>query len=256
MNRTKFSMVFCAVSLMASAVYAANLSATQIADKNIAARGGLAAWRAVNTLTLTGEMDAGGKKNMKLPFVFNMKRPNKSRLELRFEDRTAVQTYDGAQGWKFRPFLGRDDVDPFTPAEAKSAAAADELDGPLVDYARKGTKLELVGMDKVDGKSAYKLKLTKKTGETRNLWVDASTFLEVKIDGEPRKLDGKPHAVAVFYRDFKSEGGLILPHTLETVVDGVKESHTMTIKTATVNPQLADARFAKPQGTLATALAQ
>lgn len=256
MNRLKLSMLFCAATLLASAAYSAELSAASIADKNVAARGGLAAWRAVDTLTLTGDMDAGGKKEMKLPFVFSMKRPNKSRLELRFEDRTAVQTFDGAQGWKFRPFLGRDDVDPFTPAETKSAAAADELDGPLVDYARKGITIELAGMDKVDGKSTYKLKLTRKTGETRNLWLDAATFLEVKMDGEPRKLDGKPHAVSVFYRDFKAEGRLVLPHTLETVVDGVKQSHTMTIKTATVNAPLADARFAKPEATLATATSQ
>ena len=58
------------------------MSAAQIAEKNIAARGGLEAWRAVNTLTLTGEMDAGGKKDMKLPFVFSMKRPHKTRLEI------------------------------------------------------------------------------------------------------------------------------------------------------------------------------
>ena len=52
-------------------------------------------------------MDAGGKTETKLPFVFTMQRPNKSRLELRFEDQTAVQTFDGTQGWKYRPFLGR-----------------------------------------------------------------------------------------------------------------------------------------------------
>lgn len=256
MNRTKLSMLFCAASLMASAAFAADLSAAKIVEKNVAARGGPVAWRAVNTLSLAGEMDAGGKKDTKLPFVFNMKRPNKSRLELRFEEQTAVQTYDGTQGWKFRPFLGRNDVDPFTAAEARSAATADELDGPLVDYARKGTKVELVGMDQVEGKSTYKLKLTKKTGEVRNLWIDAATFLEAKIDGEPRKLDGRPHPVSVYYRDFKTVAGLTLPYTLETVVDGVKGSHTMTIKTVTMNPQLADAQFAKPQATLTTATIQ
>ena len=256
MKRTLISMVFCAASLAASATFAADLSAAQIVEKNVAARGGLESWRAVKALTLAGEMDAGGKKDAKLPFVFSMKRPHMSRLELRFEEPAAVQTYNGSQGWKFRPFLGRNDIEPFTAAEAKSAAAADELDGPLVDYARKGTKVELVGMDKVEGKSAYKLKLTKKTGEPRNLWLDAESFLEVKIDGEPRKMDGRLHKVAVFYRDFKTVRGLSLPHTLETVVDGVKGSHKMMIQTVTVNPQLADAQFAKPQVSLATTAAR
>src|SRR5258708_19797977 len=36
------------------------LSATQIVEKNVAARGGLQAWRAVKTLSWSGKMDAGG----------------------------------------------------------------------------------------------------------------------------------------------------------------------------------------------------
>ena len=35
------------------------LTATQIVDKNVAARGGLQAWRAVQTMTWKGKMDAG-----------------------------------------------------------------------------------------------------------------------------------------------------------------------------------------------------
>jgi outer membrane lipoprotein-sorting protein len=243
-----WSSLFCAASVAASfAVAAAELSAAQIVEKNVAARGGLQSWRAVNTMTFVGEMDAGGKQNAKLPFVMSLKRPHKSRLEIRFQDQTSVQTYDGQQGWKFRPYLGRDEVEPLTPAEAASAAAADEFDGPLVDYARKGAKVEFQGMETVEGKSAYKLKLTRANALPRNVWLDAQSFLEVKIDGEPRKLDGRPHKVAIFYRDYKKVGALTLPHTLETVVDGVKQTHKISIKTVTVNSALDDALFAKPQ---------
>src|SRR5712671_5389201 len=35
------------------------LSAAQIVDKHVAARGGLQAWRAVQTLSVTGKIDAG-----------------------------------------------------------------------------------------------------------------------------------------------------------------------------------------------------
>ena len=199
---------------------------------------------------MSGEMDAGGKEEVRLPFVLSLKRPHKSRLELRFQDQTALQTYDGKLGWKFRPFLGRDDVVPLTAAEAKSAAAADELDGPLVDHAKKGTKVELQGMEPVEGKSAYKLRLTKSGGVQRNLWVDASSFLELKMDGEPRKLDGRPHKVTIFFRDYKTVSGLTVPNTLETAVEGVKQTRKMTIKTVAVNQALQDSLFAKPQATV------
>jgi outer membrane lipoprotein-sorting protein len=251
-----FLFACCLASLaspvaVAATASAGKLTAEQIVEKNVAARGGLKAWRAVNAITMTGQLDAGGTKNSQLPFVMTMKRPYKSRFEVRFDEQTAVQVYDGTQGWKFRPFLGRNEVEPYTPAEVNSAAAASELDGPLIDYASKGTKVELVGTEAVEKKSAYKLKLTMKGGDQRNLWVDTKSFLEVKIDGEPRKLDGKMHKVAIYYRDYKTVKGLTMPYTLETAVEGVKETHKMTIQTVAVNPPVEDGLFAKPDMTAA-----
>ena len=229
------------------------LTAQQIVERNVRARGGLEAWRAVNTLKMSGEMGAGGKTEAMLPFVLSLKRPLKSRLEITFAGKNAVQVYDGTQGWKLRPFLNRDDVEPFKPDELESAASQAELDGPLVDYARKGTRIELAGTEQVEGKKTYKLKLTLKNGAKRFLWVDASTFLERKISGDPRKLDGRPRSVEIFSRDYRTVGGLKMPFVLETVVEGVKQSHKVVVRTVKVNPLLEDALFAKPTSVMATA---
>jgi len=91
-----------------------------------------------------------------------MKRPRKSRFEVDFAGKTAVQVYDGQHGWKLRPYLNRDDVEAFTADEAKSEASKADLEGPLVDYAAKGTQIALEGIEPVDGHNAYKLKLTLK----------------------------------------------------------------------------------------------
>src|SRR4029077_4371463 len=100
----------------------ANLTAAPIIDKNVSAKGGLQAWRSVQTISFTGKMEAGGKQNVQLPFVLEKKRPRKTRIELAFANDTAVQVYDGANGWKLRPYLGRKDVEPYSPEELKSAA--------------------------------------------------------------------------------------------------------------------------------------
>ena len=256
----RFLLVLCGlISFAASATVSAdsavvsNLSATQIIDKNVAARGGLKAWQAVSSLTMSGQLEAGGKKNTPLPFVMQMKRPYKSRLEIKFQDQTAIQVYDGVQGWKVRPFLNRNEVEPYTPAEAKAATDWQELDGPLVDYAKKGTKVELQKVEAVEGHQAYKLKLGLKNGEVRYVWIDAASFLELKIEGEPRKLDGKFHNVAIYCRDYKAENGLIVPHTFETVVQGDPQSHKMTIEHVTFNQPMADNLFAKPKLAVAEA---
>ena len=249
MKKISMSMALCAASLafLGAAASAADLSAAQITERNAAARGGVTAWRAVQSMSMTGEMDAGGKTNAKVPYTLSLKRPHMSRLEIRFDNQTAVQTYNGKDGWKYRPYLGRTEAEPLTPAELASEQATDELDGPLVDAERKGTRVEVAGVDKVEGKDAYRLKLTNAGGASRNLWVDATSFLEVKIDGEPRKLDGRAHKVTVFFRDYKAVNGLNIPHTLETVVEGVKQTRKIVVKSVAINPKLDDALFGKPQ---------
>ena len=253
----------------------ASLTAAQIVEKNVAARGGLQAWRGVQTLSWSGKLDAGagdsiersrrysaGKlsptsraaitpakpaEQVQLPFVYEMKRGRKSRMEIEFAGKTAVQVYDGQNGWKYRPFLNRNDVEPFTEDELKSEAAKSDLDGYLVDYAAKGTKVELEGVEKVEGHDAYKLKLTEKDGRVQYVWVDAQSFLDVKVSGTPRRMDGKMHNVVVYQRDFRNVQGLMIPFVLETAVEGYRETHKVMIEKAEVNPKLADSLFTKPQ---------
>jgi outer membrane lipoprotein-sorting protein len=247
---------------------AAGLSAAEIVDKNVAARGGLQAWRSLQTLSMTGKMDAGGnarptlpvpgvkpaagvparpKAQVQLPFVMQLKRPRKVRVELQFQGQTAVQVYDGTHGWKVRPFLNRHEVEPYSAEEMKAAGMQADLDGPLVDYAAKGTRVELEGNEKVEDRDTYRLKLTMKDGDVQHVWVDKVTFLETKIEGVPRRLDGKYHPVATYFRDYRSVDGLKVPYVLETVVQGVPQKEKIEIEKVAVNPKLEDSLFAKPQ---------
>ena len=247
----------------------ANLTAEQVVEKNIAARGGLQAWRAVQTLSMSGKVDAGGNESptlpvqgvktggmqlpkrpaeqVQLPFRLELKRVRKSRLELDFSGKTAVQVYDGNSGWKLRPFLNRHEVEAYTTDELKAATLQSDLDGYLIDHPAKGTKVELEGTDKVEGKDAYRLKLTFKDGQTLHLWVDANTFLEAKIEGTPRRLDGKYHPVETYYRDYRTVAGLMIPYVMETKVQGVKQTEKIEIENVAVNPRVEDSRFAKLQ---------
>lgn len=247
---------------------ASSLTAAQIVDRNVQARGGLAAWRAVHTLEMKGKMDAGGNnrptipvpgirkadsvpqrpaEQVKLPFVMELERGRKQRIEIEFNGQTAVQVYDGKQGWKIRPFLNRHDVEKYTPEELQAAATESDLDGLLIDYAAKGSQVELAGMDQVEGAKTYNLKVTDKSGHARHVWVNAENFLEIKIEGTPRRLDGKYHPVATYLRDYRSVNGLTMPYLLETVVDGYKDKQKIQIETIVSNPKLDESRFAMPR---------
>lgn len=289
MLRTKFHSYFLntlsillTMSLLASAAQAADaksaaksteakLTAEQVAKKNADARGGLRLWLAVQSMSMTGKMDAGkikppakpgtgmmekGRrpkpvkqeegKLVELPFVLEMQRPHKTRLEIEFAGQTAVQVFDGTNGWKLRPFLGRREVEAYTPDEMKAALQQQDMEGPLIDYATKGTKLALDGMEQVDGMDAYKLSLTLKDGQVRHVWVDAKTFLDVKMDGT-RTLNGKPRTVATYLRNYKSVEGLQIPHLIETSVEGIQGSEKINVEQTSINLKLDAKRFAKPE---------
>jgi len=263
----------------------AGLTADQIVSKNVAARGGVKAWRAVQTLTESGKMGAGGdqreapagvpglkrpgKQNLQmaasprlaqeaqLPFTLEMERPRRMRLELQFKGQTAIQVYDGNNGWKVRPFLNRMEVEGYTEDELHKAALQSELDGPLVDSDVKGTKVELEGTEKVEDHDTYRLKLTMKDGHSMHVWIDAKTFLETKVEGTPRRLDGVEHPVQVYYRDYRNVDGLQVPFLLETkvlpaqnVAKSVRQANfpveKITIEKVVVNPKLDAAQFTKP----------
>jgi hypothetical protein len=54
--------------------------------------------------------------------------------------------------------------------------------------------------------------------------------------------------VEIFYRDYKNVNGLMVPHVLETAVQGVKRSYKMVFETVLVNPKLDDSLFVAPKG--------
>ena len=256
------------------------LSAAQVVEKNVAARGGGAAWRAIHSISFTGKMDVGrthptpagtvdgaasapsnpsrGKMRMMitevpvkkddviaLPFRLDMKRPHKNRLELDFAGHTAIQVYDGSAGWKLRPFMGRSEAEPFSPAEMKIAASQQELDGLLIDAPAKGSAIQMEGMDNVNGVQAYKLKVTLRNGDVRRVWVDASTFLDIKVDGI-RDVGGRLLTMTTLLGDYRRVDNVMIPFVMETRGTGLKESEKIVIDKVAINADVPDARFAKP----------
>jgi hypothetical protein len=129
-----------------------------------------------------------------------------------------------------RPFLNRHEVESFTAEELKAASTQAELDGLLIDYAAAGSKVELEGTEQVERHNAYNLKVTDKSGNVRPVWVDPETFLETKVEGTPRRLDGKYHPVATYFRDY----------LLETTVQGVSDIEKIEIESIVSNPKLDD----------------
>jgi len=262
----------CAGLLLASTVRAAPepapapavpaLSVEDIVARNVQARGGLDAWRAVTTLSERGRLEHGQIKGPKsrhgtpsspgvgaldqpVPYLLEFKRPHRMRLEMSLGDLKALQLFDGKQGWTVQPSARGPVVHNYTPAESAQMAAQLDPEGPLIDAAAKGTKVALEAMENVEGHPSYRLALTLADGQQRHVWVDAKTFLDVKIDGT-RMIEGRLFAAQTYFYDWKAVGGLTLPHRVETAVHDVRSSTRIIVDRVLVNEPIDDAQFSLP----------
>lgn len=209
--------------------------------RNVDARGGADAWRAVTTLQLSGQMDLG--QGMHVPYTMDQKRPGKMCIAFEFNKQTATQCVAAKSGWKLLPFRGRYTPEPMNERELSEMVDAAEIDGLLFDSARRGTKVKLLGHEPVDGRDAVKLEVTLAGGAQRWVYLDAETALDLKMESK-RILRGQERLVVTVYSDWQQTEGLMIPRRQDTRTEGEAESHFLTVDTVRVNPPLDDARFA------------
>lgn len=63
---------------------------------------------------------------------------------------------------------------------------AADMDGPFVDSARKGYKLELAADEELDGTPVHVVKVTNKRGKVETYYVDAGSGLILKVRGKEK----------------------------------------------------------------------
>lgn len=245
--------VWVLASCLAAVVFASeqipaqDLSVDQIVEKNVEARGGLDAWRKVQTMIWSGHVDSANAPAPDLPFVLAMKRPNKTRFEVTVFNQKSVRVFDGRQGWKLGPNgMGSATPRPYSMEEATSARDEQVIDGLLIDHAAKGVSVTLEGKDQVGGRDAYRLAATLPSGVTRHVWVDARTFLDVQIDRQVRTPLGQTVLVLVQYTDFRSVDGLQMPLSIVSGAVASDKKDKLTIDKVSLNPALDDGIFTRP----------
>jgi hypothetical protein len=225
-----------------------HLTAKQIVAKNVKARGGLDAWRKIDTMVSIGRLETGNPSMPRVPFVLQQARPNKARFEVHVRDKTSVRVFNGAEGWKLRQsHNGRPEVLPYTADELAAARDGLGIDGPLIDYEAKGIGVEFDGTDEVEGKKAYRLNVKLPSGATRRWWIDAATFLDMKYERETRTSAGQSATVTVSFADYKAVDGLLIPHSTITGEEGGKPVEAMLVERVFLNRPMGEKTFTEPR---------
>ena len=134
----------------------AKLSAAEIVDRNVAAETGcrpglrskLCRWRGkwapgeisgrscrpnpgCERRSTTGAVAQAAGRGGSTAVPAGTEAPPRTAVGTAVPGQTAIQVFDGINGWKVRPFLNRNEVEPFTAEELKTASMQTELDGSL-----------------------------------------------------------------------------------------------------------------------------
>ncbi len=216
---------------------AQDLALETVLERHFDALGGLELIRGIETMQATGRMTVG--PGMEAPFTRYAKRPNKVRIEFEVQGATMIQAFDGETAWMFMPIMGQTGPEPMPVDMAGAMMQEADMDGPLVDYESKGNQVELVGMEE----GAYKLQVTLKAGDVQFYYIDAETFLLLKVTGS-MSMQGMDLEFQTTFSDFMDINGLLFPHHIDmTGMQGPGSEGVVIIETLEINTEIDDSLF-------------
>jgi outer membrane lipoprotein-sorting protein len=221
-------------------------TADEVIAQNLAARGGKDKILAVQSARITGKMMIG--PGMEAPVTMEWKAPNRVRMEFVVQGQTGVQAFDGSNAWMHMPFMGKADPEPMPAEQANDIEQQADFPGPLVDYQTKGHQVELLGREDVEGTDAYKLRITLKSGDVITEYIDAESFLSIRMEGRSKRGDQEIETETSI-GNYKQVGDLLLPHSMETRMKGAPANapaQSITIEGYELGATIDDGRFTMP----------
>ena len=203
--------------------------------------GGKEQWKKIKTIVASGEYDYGG---IQFPFTSYAKAPNRYRFVVPQNGKQYVQGFDGSSGWKMDGF--KNETIPTLLTGKAALAMANEADvepeDALIDYRNKGHRAVLLGKDTVKGKSCFKVKFTRKNGDTETCYFEDGTFAMVMKKAVSKNVEMGGALLDIFYSDYREVEGIRIPFKIVHESNG-QMILTITIDKVVINEPIDDKDF-------------
>ena len=179
----------------------------EVIDKFINAIGGKEKMLALNSVKMDGNLNTQG---FDVGIVVTVLNGKGARTDISVPGMSeGYRIVTPARGWNFLPFQGMAGPEDAPEDQVQSGQSQLDLQSPLLNYAAKGHKVELLGKEKVDGADCYKLKITYKNGKATTLFINTTTYYKVKSIS---KMKGIDEDLETTYSDFrKLPEGYVFP---------------------------------------------
>jgi len=224
-----------AALLASSPLSAATYTAEQLVAKNLEARGGAEKLRALKSVHVVGKARLGGGLEAKTESWAIA--PGQWRDEFSLQGLTAIEAWDGKQAWAINPFEGRRDPQMLSPDDAKDMIESADFVGPLLDYLEKGSKVEYLGTEDIDGTDAHKLRVTFKNKDSWVVYLDPDQFLEIRIVTH-HIVRGQERVNTTDVGEYEKVDGIWFPFEIGNI----------HVDSMTLNPKVDPAVFVVPKG--------
>ncbi len=216
----------------------------EIINNHIKVKGGAEKLESIKTVTAVGKMV---RMNMEMKFSMYYKKPKMTRTEVVFSDKLMVFAYDGETAWQISPFTGIEGPQIMTGDQADDAKESAEMfENPLINYAKKGHKVELLGKDELEGTEVFKVKLIKKNGRETIFYFDTESFIDLKTETTRIKKDGKEIKAESYSSDFKEVNGMMSAFSIKTKINGMDVGNII-IESIKYDEPLEDSFFKMPK---------
>jgi hypothetical protein len=218
-------------------------TADEIVGKHIEALGGKAMVSGIKSVVIESTVEVGEMgQATSTTYILNGKG---FKNELDFNGAKIIQVVTDKSGWGLNPMAGQTSPVSLTDEQVKTGQAQLQVGGPLVDYATKGYKVELIGKDTTGGMTDYKLRLTGATGLEATYYISGKTWL---LDKEVDKVNaqGQEIETTTTYSDYKkADGGYVYAGTRSVVLPQI--TLTITNKKVEVNKEIDPKIFDMPK---------
>jgi hypothetical protein len=231
------ALVFICVAAVASAQ---SLKTTpqkvlpqRVIDDYVRAVGGAKALAQIRTETIAGSLteESTGKMGS---YSLIVKAPNRLYSEIIVEPDRDVDAYNGMSAWGQN---GQDGVRTLTGAAAKEAEGAGQYwNSRLADVKKSKLVVQLVGVEQVRGRDAYRVKVSLGMGATREVFFDTQTHLIVRETGAAEQFD---------YEDYRAVNGIQTPYRIELHKGG--HDYEISVTRAEFNSMVDNAVFDFPK---------
>ena len=246
--KTPLRRLVAFVLMLGWAQVASAQTADDIVEKYLAALGGRAALGKLTSRSMTGTITLstpGG--DISGPVEIQNQQPNKSRTVIKMDlsafgagQMTFDQRFDGTAGYVLDSLQGNRDITGNQLENMKNSV----FPNPFLNYKERGATVALAGKEKVGDRDAYVLIFTPKSGSAVRQYVDAESYLAIRVVVKVETPQTGELEQTTDLLDYRDVDGFKIP--FEVRAASAVQHSTIVITKVEHNVRIDDALFAKP----------